>query len=107
MTLCIALETKPELSQLQLLVKPHVVTRWEKLGVSLGLADGDEGQLLDNIRENRNDDCGMCFDDTVKLWLHSEPSHQVTWATLIEVIKRMDDLEAVGAQIEAEVLSTG
>lgn len=101
------LETKPKLSQLQVLVKPHVASRWEEVGTALGVADDDDGEQLDRIHENRNGDCGMCFNDTMKLWLRSgSPSFPVTWATLIKAIKSVGGLEAVGAQIEAQLLTT-
>ena len=49
----------------------------------------------------------MCFNDTMKLWLRSAPSHQLTWAMLIKAIKSIEGMEAVGAQIEAQVISSG
>ena len=45
------LESKPKLSKLQSLVKPHLAKRWEELGTALGLADEDGGEQLDRIRE--------------------------------------------------------
>ena len=93
------LESKPKLSELQRLVKPLLAKRWEELGTALGLADEDDGEQLDKIQENRNGDCGMCFNDTMKLWLRSTPSHQLTWATLIEAVKSIEGLETVGAQL--------
>ena len=77
------------------------------MGTALGLANDDDGEQLDRIQENRNGDCGMCFNDTMMLWLRSNsPSYPVTWATLINAIKSIEGLEAAGAQIEAHVLST-
>ena len=95
------------LSELQRLVKPRVAKRWEELGTALRLADEDDGEQLDKIQENRSGDSGMCFNDTMKLWLRSAPSHQLTWATLIEAIKSIEGLGAVGAQIEAQLISSG
>ena len=100
------LESKPKLSKLQSLVKPHLAKRWEELGTALGLADEDDGEQLDKIQENRKGDSSMCFNDTMKLWLRSAPSHQLTWAALIEAIKNIEGLEAVGAQIEAQLISS-
>ena len=88
-------------------MKPHLARRWEELGTALGLADEDDGEQLDKIQENRNGESGMCFNDTMKLWLRSAPSHQLTWAMLIKAIKSIEGMEAVGAQIEAQVISSG
>ena len=101
----VGLESKPKLSELQSLVKPHLAKRWEELGTALGLADKDDGEQFDKIQESRSGDSGMCFNDTMKLWLRSAPSRQLTWATLIEAIKSIEGLEAVGAQIEAQLIS--
>ena len=77
------------------------------MGTALGLADDDDGEKLDRIQENRKGDDGMCFNDAMKLWLRSNsPSYPVTWATLINAIKSIEELKAAGAQIEAQVLST-
>ena len=102
------LESKPKLSELQRLVKLHLAKRWEELGTALGLADEDDGEQLDKIQENRNGDSSMCFNDTMKLWLRrsSASSHQPTWATLIEAIKSIEGLQAIGAQIEAQLISS-
>ena len=103
------LESKPKMSELHRLVKPHMAKRWEELGTALGLADEDDGEQLDKIQENRNGDSSMCFNDTMKLWLRrssSAPSHQVTWATLIEAIKSIEGLQAIGTQIEAQLISS-
>jgi hypothetical protein len=102
------LESKPKLSKLQSLVKPHLARRWEELGTALGLADEDDGQQLDTIQESRNGDSSMCFNDTMKLWLRSATSEQpVTWAALIEAIKSIEGLEPVAAQIEAQLRTSG
>ena len=87
-------------------MKPHVAKKWEELGTALGLADEDDGEQLDKIQENRNGDSGMCYNDTMKLWLRSAPLHQATWARLIEAIKSIEGLEAVGARIEAQLISS-
>ena len=101
------LESKPKPSELQLLVKPHVAERWEELGTALGLADDDDGEQLDKIQENRNGDSGMCFSDTMKLWLRrSGGSSQATWAMLMKAIKSIKGCEAAVAQIEAQLLSS-
>ena len=87
-------------------MKPHVANRWEELGTALGLADDDDGVQLDKIQESRNGDSGMCFNDAMKLWLRSGSSSQVTWATLIKAIKSIEELGAVGAQIEAQLITS-
>ena len=88
-------------------MKPHLARRWEELGTALCLADEDDGEQLDRIQKSRNGESGMCFNDTMKLWLRSAPSHQLTWATLIAAIKSIEGMEAVGAQIEAQLISSG
>ena len=100
------LKSKPKLSRLQSLVKPHLAKRWEELGTALSLADDDDGEQLDKIQENRSGDSSMCFNDAMKLWLRSAPSHQLTWATLITAIKSIEGLEAVAEQIEAQLISS-
>lgn len=88
-------------------MKPHVSKRWEELGTALGLADDDYGAKLDEIRERRDGDDGMCFNDTMKLWLRAAaPMSEVAWATLINAIKSIDGLEAAGSQIEARLISS-
>jgi hypothetical protein len=100
------LESKPKLSKLQSLVKPHLARRWEELGTALGLADEDDGEQMDKIQASRSGDSGMCFNDTMKLWLRSAvPAQPVTWAALIEAIKSIQGLEPVAAQIEAQLIT--
>ena len=88
-------------------MKPHLAKRWEELGTALGLADKDDGEQLDKIQESCGGSSGMCFNDAMKLWLRSAPSHKLTWATLIEAIKSIEGLEAAGAQIEAQLITSG
>ena len=40
------LESKPNLSELQHVVKPLIANRWEEVGTALGLADDDDGEQL-------------------------------------------------------------
>ncbi len=102
------LESKPKLSKLQSLVKPHLAKRWEELGTALGLADEDDGKRLDKIQTSRSGDSSMCFNDTMKLWLRSAASAQpVTWAALIQAIKSIEGLEPVAVQIEAQLITSG
>ena len=103
------LETKPKLSDIQRLVKPLVASQWEEVGTALRLADDDDGEQLDLIQEKRIGDCGMCFNDMMKMWLRrSGTSHSsdVTWATLIKAVKSIDGLEDAGARIEAQLFSS-
>ena len=97
------------MSKLQRLVKPHLAKRWEELGTALGLADEDDGEELDKIQASRSGDSGMCFNDTMKIWLRSASSSSeqpVTWATLIKAIKSIGGLEPVAAQIEAQLMTS-
>ena len=105
--ICAGVESKPKLSELQRLVKPHLAKCWEELGTALGLADEGDGEQLNKIQKNRGGDSGMCFNDTMKLWLHSAPSHQLTWATLIEAVKSIEGLENIGAKIETQLMTSG
>ena len=107
--LCAELNTKPKLSELQRIVKPLVASRWEEVGTALQLADDDDGEKLDRIQERRNGDPGMCFNDTMKLWLRAGGTSlsEVTWAVLIESIKSIEGLEAAGDKIEAQLISSG
>ena len=99
------METKPKLSDLQHIVKPLVATQWEEVGIALYLADNDDGEQLDRVRENRSGESSMCFNDTMKLWLRSGVP-EVTWAALIKAIKSIDGLKGSGAKIEAQLLSS-
>ena len=101
----IGLESRPKLSELQRIVKTLVASKWEEVGTALQLADHDDGEELDRIREKRNGDPGMCFNDMMKLWLRSGTA-ETTWAALIKAVKSIEGLEAAGAQIEAQLLSS-
>ena len=67
------------------------------------LADSDDGEQIDKIKEEKKGDPNSCFNETMKLWLRSGLSY--TWTTLIAAIKTVGGLEATGAQIEARILA--
>ena len=94
---------KPKLSEVQKYVRPHVAERWEDVGYALCLADSDDGKRMDEIKEEKKGEANSCFNEIMKLWLRSGSS--CTWSTLIAAIKSVWGLEAVGAQIEAQILA--
>ena len=73
------------------------------VGYALCLADSDDGEQMDKIKEEKKGDPNSCFNETMKLWLRSGLS--CTWTTLIAAIKTVGGLEATGAQIEARILA--
>ena len=81
------------------------------MGIALGLADEDDGEGLDKIREDRRGDPGLCFNETVKMWQRrcgsslAVSSQQRTWLTLLSAIKNIHELRAIGEEIEARILA--
>ena len=73
------------------------------MGYALRLADSDDGERLDEINKEKQGDANACFNEIMKLWLRSSSS--CTWSTLITAIKSIGGLEAIGAQIEAQILA--
>ena len=99
------MNSKPKLSELQKYVRPYVAERWADVGYALCLADSDDGEQMDKIKEpeEKKGDHNSCFNETMKVWLRSGLS--CTWTTLIAAIKTVGGLEATGAQIEARILA--
>ena len=56
---------RPKLSELQRYVKPLAASQWEELGIALGLADEDNGQLLSEIESKKGENEGKCFMEVV------------------------------------------
>ncbi len=73
------------------------------MGYALCLADSDDGERMDKIKEEKQGDPNSCFNEIMKVWLRSSAS--CTWATLIAAIKTIGGLEATGAQIETQILA--
>ena len=102
----------PKLSELHRYVKTHskVTEKWEEIGYALGLADEDDGEALDKIREDRRGDPGLCFNDTMRMWQRccksniAVSSQQCTWLSLLTAIKSIHELKGLGAEIETEIL---
>ena len=84
-------------------VRPHVAERWEDVGYALCLADSDDGERMDSIKEEKRGDPKSCFNEIMKLWLRS--SSTCTWSTLITAIKSIGELEATGVEIESQILA--
>ena len=59
---------------------------------------------MDEIKEEKKGEPNSCFNEIMKLWLRS--SSLCTWSTLIAAIKSVPGLEAIGAQIESQILAT-
>jgi hypothetical protein len=74
------------------------------VGYALCLADNDDGERMDKIKEEKQGDPNSCFSEIMKVWLRSSSS-SCTWTTLIAAIKTVGGLEATGAQIETQILA--
>ena len=93
------LEAKPKLSELQKYVRPVAAEKWEDVGIALGLADDDDGNQFDIIKEEKKGDSNQCFNELMKLWLRS--GAPCTWATLIAAMRSVTGLEYAAKQILA------
>ena len=74
------------------------------------LSDDDNRERLDNIRKVKNEDCNLCFNEAMKLWLRTAgstagPAVSRTWSALFTAMKSISELEAIGAQVEAQFLA--
>ena len=102
------LSSKPKLSDLQKYIRPSVASRWEELGIALGLSDDDDGEALDRIQRDRNGDNNLCFNEAMKLWLRSGAVSgplACTWSKLFDAIKSIQGFEDSGAQIQTQLLA--
>lgn len=86
---------RPKLSELQRYVKPFAASQWEELGIALGLADEDNGQLLSEIESKKGENEGKCFMEVVTVWLKGTGKSPKTWETLLQCLAEIEMHDAV------------
>lgn len=86
---------RPKLSELQRYVKPFAASQWEELGIALGLADEDNGQLLSEIESKKGENEGKCFMEVVTVWLKGTGKSPKTWETLLQCLVEIEMHDAV------------
>ena len=86
---------RPKLSELQRYVKPFAASQWEELGIALGLADEDNGQLLSEIESKKGENEGKCFMEVVTVWLKKTGKSPKTWETLLQCLAEIEMHDAV------------
>lgn len=86
---------RPKLSELQRYVKPFAASQWEELGIALGLADEDNGQLLSEIESKKGENEGKCFMEVVTVWLKRTGKSPKTWETLLQCLVEIEMHDAV------------
>ena len=65
-------------------VASKIPSKWKRVGVSLGM---DQGQL-DGFDQHRRGDCLECFSDVFTYWQQqSTPQSPANWATLVAVLR--------------------
>ena len=67
------------------------------MGTALGLADEDDGQLLNEIENKKGGNEGKCFMEVVNIWLRGAGVAPKTWGTLLHCLKEIDMHDAVGS----------
>lgn len=86
---------RPKLSELQRYVKPLAASQWEELGIALGLADEDNGQLLSEIESKKGENEGKCFMEVVTVWLKGIGKSPKTWETILQCLEEIEMHDAV------------
>ena len=76
-------------------MKPFAARQWEELGIALGLADDDDGQLLSEIESKKDRNEGRCFMEVVTVWLRGKGVSPKTWGTLLHCLKETEMHQAV------------
>ena len=76
-------------------MKPFAARQWEELGIALGLADDDDGQLLSEIESKKDRNEGRCFMEVVTVWLRGKGMSPKTWGTLLHCLQETEMHQAV------------
>ena len=76
-------------------MKPFAASQWEELGIALGLADEDNGQLLSEIESKKGENEGKCFMEVVTVWLKGTGKSPKTWETLLQCLAEIEMHDAV------------
>lgn len=93
-------DEQPFLSDLLTLVvtDPVACSKWETVGMALGLADDDDGSYLEELAEEDHDPV-KCFIKVLKKWLRDSKTKPhvkaATWGCLLTILKLLEIRDAV------------
>ena len=65
------------------------------MGTALGLADEDDGKLLNEIENKKGGNEGKCFMEVVTVWLRGAGVRPKTWGTLLGCLEEIEMHEVI------------
>ena len=71
----------------------RIASEWEKLALALSI----EAYIMRTIKRNHGNSCEDACTDLLRRWLEGEGREPKTWATLVEALKEVPDVETVSA----------
>ena len=71
----------------------RIASEWEKLALALNI----EAYIMRTIKRNHGNSCEDACTDLLRRWLEGEGREPKTWATLVEALKEVPDVETVSA----------
>ena len=109
-----SLDSKPKLPELlnfktasgkSLKIITEIGTHYDTLGPLL--LDDDSGAIMDAIVRKHGNESGLINQDILRRWIGGRGLKPVTWSTLIDLLKDIEELSELGEAIEADLTGSG
>ena len=99
-TMCIKCFLEPKMGDLNNIVVPKVSAQWEDIAYQLGY----EIPKVNEINAKHKEDPKKCCKELFKDWLMSDGVRPKIWQTLLDKLKKTEDLYAITEAITEELI---